>query len=217
MKAFKSIKQVDMKRNTLKGCLTTLFIAAGLSAVTMACNNDKDETVNNSTVVDTTTTINGNDTMSRSGDTSSTTRPGDTTTARRTTTMARKPKVSLNPPSIDRSVAMKTDDRGYYNYTETSPVYQGGQSSLENYIANNIEYPQDAIDNEVEGTVYVNFTIDENGKVGNVKTTGNKLGYGMEEAATQVVSRMSNWTPGMNKGKKVKAWYTLPITFKLEE
>ena len=83
-------------------------------------------------------------------------------------------------------------------------------------INNNIEYPQEAIDNNVEGTVFVMFTIDENGKVANAKTSGKALGYGLEEEAIRVVNGMSNWTPGTNKGKKAKAWYTIPITYRLE-
>jgi protein TonB len=48
------------------------------------------------------------------------------------------------------------------------------------------------------------------------KQPGTKIGYGLEEEAIRVVNSMSNWTPGMIKGNKVKAWYTLPITFRLE-
>ena len=117
---------------------------------------------------------------------------------------------------VDKSSKMETDKMGYYNYTETAPFFPGGQASVESYITNNIEYPQEAIDNGVQGTVYVRFTIDENGKVGNAKTTGTVIGYGLEEEAVRVVKGMSNWTPGMNNGKKVKSWFTLPITYRLE-
>lgn len=119
--------------------------------------------------------------------------------------------------TVDKSSTMSADKMGYYNYTETVPSFPGGQSSLESYINNNIEYPQEAIDNNAEGTVHVMFTIDENGQVGNAKTTGAVIGYGLEEEAIKVVNGMSKWTPGMIKGKKVKSWYALPITYKLEE
>lgn len=112
---------------------------------------------------------------------------------------------------------MKKDKMGYYNATETAPVFKGGQSDLENYITNHIEYPQEAVDNNIEGVVNVQFTIDENGKVGNVKTIGNNLGHGLEDAAVRVVSQMPNWKPGQIKGENVKAWYTLPIVYKIEE
>ena len=117
---------------------------------------------------------------------------------------------------VDKSSKMETDNMGYYNYTETAPYFPGGQASVESYITNNIEYPQEAIDNGAQGTVYVRFTIDENGKVGNAKTTGAAIGYGLEEEAVRVVNGMSNWTPGMIKGQKVKSWFTLPITYRLE-
>lgn len=116
----------------------------------------------------------------------------------------------------DRNIKMAVDKMGYYNYTEIAPTFPGGQVSLESYISNNIEYPREAIDNEAEGTVSVLFTIDENGNIANVKTAGAKLGYGLEEEAIRVVSDMPKWVPGTIKGKNVKAWYTIPLTYRLE-
>ena len=188
---------------TITGIFLLLFITA--------CNNS-DKPGNNSTTEASSDTTTITSTNTPGNDASDTSNMGT-----RTTPGKRKTKITIAPPAIDKTVAIKTDDGGFYNYTETAPVFPGGQSSLENYINRNIEYPEDAIDNEKEGTVYVLFTIDESGKVGNVKTTGTKLGYGLEEEAIRVINGMSNWTPGLNKGKKVKAWYTLPVTYKLEE
>ena len=111
---------------------------------------------------------------------------------------------------------MEVDKQGYYNRTEVLPAYKGGQSALENYIMNNIEYPQEAIDNNIEGTVSIHFAVDEQGNISNVKAMGNKLGYGLEEEAVRVVSKMPKWSPGQVKGKNVKTWRTLPITYRLE-
>jgi protein TonB len=97
------------------------------------------------------------------------------------------------------------------------PAYNGGQAALENYITNNIEYPQQAIDNNAEGTVSVHFLVDEKGNISNVTTVGNKMGYGLEEEAIRVVSKMPPSTPGKVKGKNVKTWRTLPITYKFDE
>ncbi len=117
----------------------------------------------------------------------------------------------------DASAKIEPDKMGYYTRTEVSPAYSGGQSALENYIMNTIEYPSQAIDNNVEGTVHIQFAVDEQGKISNVKPTGTRLGYGLEEEAVRVVSRMPAWTPGKVKGKNVKTWRTLPITYKLED
>ena len=182
---------------------------AGLAIMTLgifslaACNNSNEDK-------------NDVRTTTPPADTSTTVIPSTKTDTTGMTTAKKIGKVSITPVTVDKSGSMKTDDKGYYNYTETAPAFPGGHSALENYIMNNLEYPQDAIDNNIEGTVFVMFTIDENGKVGNAKTSGTAMGYGLEEEAVRVVNGMSAWTPGTTKGKKTKAWYTIPITYKLE-
>ena len=125
-------------------------------------------------------------------------------------------KILVAAAPVNKTDKMMADKSGYYNYTDVAPLYTGGQGAIESYISNNIQYPDDALDNNVEGTVNVQFTIDENGKVGNVKAENSNLGHGLEEAAVKAVSQMPAWTPGKVKGKNVKAWYTLPVTFKIE-
>jgi len=110
---------------------------------------------------------------------------------------------------------MEEDKNGVYNYTEVLPAYPGGQNSLDQFVQNHIEYPQDAIDNGVEGTVTVTFAVDENGKVYSPVVKGSRLGYGLDEEAMKVVNQMPKWTPGRIQGKNVKTYYDLPITFTL--
>ena len=141
----------------------------------------------------------------------------DTTKATTVTTPKKKTgKAVLGTATDDSQMKIEKDKMGYYVRAEKAPEYSGGQTSLESYVQNNIEYPQDAIDNNVEGVVYVRFVVDEKGKVSNVSTVGNKLGYGLEEEAIKVVSNMPEWAAGEVKGKKVKAWRTLPVNYKLE-
>ena len=182
-----------MKFKKLNLWISSVITITVITIALTACNNDKSEKT--STAKETNT---------------------DTTSKTSTTPSKKKGKVSVTMASNNTSAGMKKDKMGYYNATETAPVFEGGQSDLENFVTNHIEYPQEAVDNNVEGVVNVQFTIDENGKVGNVKTIGNKLGYGLEDAAVQVVSQMPKWTPGKIKGKNVKAWYTLPIVYKME-
>jgi TonB family protein len=129
----------------------------------------------------------------------------------------RSGKVSSKMEADDTKVAIEKDNMGYYNRADVLPAYNGGERALEDYIVNNIEYPQDALDNNIEGVVRVQFGVDENGNISNVSTVGNKIGYGLEEEAIRVVSRMPKWTPGQIKGKNVKTWRTLPINYRLEE
>lgn len=111
---------------------------------------------------------------------------------------------------------MEEDKSGIYNYTEVLPMYPGGEKSLADFVQNHITYPQDAIDNGVEGTVNVTFAVDENGKVYSPTIKGDRLGYGLDEEAMRVIDQMPKWTPGRIKGKNVKTYYDLPITFTLQ-
>jgi periplasmic protein TonB len=128
-----------------------------------------------------------------------------------------KRKVSVGKMSESKMSTMKPDKDGVYEMTEVRPAFPGGQAALEDYINNHIEYQQPAIDNNTEGTVDVQFVVDENGNVSNAKVIGKELGSGLDEEAVRVVSGMPKWTPGKVKGKDVKTRMVLPITYKIEQ
>ena len=143
-------------------------------------------------------------------------------TANKATATRKKGKASIGAMSemkttTERKTAMVPDKNGVYDVTEVRPAYPGGQTALSDYIANNIEYPQMAIDDNKEGTVSVQFVVDENGKVQNARVIGSKLGDGLDEEAERAISSMRKWTPGQVKGKAVKTRLAVPITFKLSE
>lgn len=128
----------------------------------------------------------------------------------------KKGKVSITLPAAGTG-EMTPDKEGYYTNAEILPTFPGGQKALENFLLKNIEYPAEASDNGVEGTVNINFSVDENGKIYTPKVISPKLGYGLEEEAIAALKKMPKWTPGRIKGKNVKTRYTLPVTFLLSE
>lgn len=193
-----------MNLNQLKTGIQGMAAVFGFSILLTACNNS-DESANNSTTA----------TGDKVGDTTATA----TVSADATIKAAKKRTGKVTTAAMtsdDPSMKIEKDKMGIYSRTEVAPAYIGGQASLEDYIVNNLQYPQDAIDNNVEGIVRVQFAVDEKGNVSNVSTIGNKLGYGLEEEAVKVVSSMPKWTPGQVKGKNVKTWRTLPINYQLE-
>jgi TonB family protein len=190
-----------MNFNTIKASLAKYLAFLIGMFVFIACNDQK--SANNSTSAG----------KEVADDTAATNTPSSTPTAK----AKKSGKITASMDKDDTKAEMKKDKMGYYNRTEVLPAYSGGQNALENYITNNIQYPQEAIDNNVEGVVKVQFGVDENGNVTNVSTIGNKIGYGLEEEAIRVVSKMPKWTPGQVKGKNVKTWRTLPINYRLEE
>jgi protein TonB len=139
-------------------------------------------------------------------------------TAMKAPVVARKKgKVSLGMETTDANgMKVEKDKMGIYSRAEVMPMYNGNSQALSDYINGHIVYPEQAIENNVEGTVKVQFVIDENGAVSDVQTVGNKLGYGLEEEAISVVSKLPRWAPGKVKGKTVKTRLSVPITYKLE-
>ena len=127
----------------------------------------------------------------------------------------KKGKVIIVIDDIKATGDMNMDKEGYYNSTEILPAFPGGQKALANFFEKNIQYPQDATDNGVEGNVKINFAVDENGKVYAPKIISDNIGYGIEKEALSAFSKMPAWTPGKIKGRNVKTRFTLPITFQL--
>lgn len=76
----------------------------------------------------------------------------------------------------------------------TVPEYPGGKEAMEKYIAENMKYPQTAIDNGIEGVVSVAFTVKADGSIGNIKIV-RMIDPDLETEAIRLVKNMPNWTP----------------------
>jgi protein TonB len=111
------------------------------------------------------------------------------------------------------TIPIEINSQGIYSRAEIKPTYPGGEKALARFIQDNINYPESAIDEGVEGTVEVVFAVDENGRVYTPYIKGSRAGYGLDEEATRVVSKMPTWNPGQIKGRNVKSYYSLPISF----
>jgi len=206
-----SSKILVMKKN-VRSKIWAMAMAGSVFFMT-ACNNSdytknpaasdssaasNDTTMNNAAMKDTTSTAAG-------------------ATQGKTSMAKKRGKVTIGKASEKRTTSMKPDKDGVYEMTDVRPAYPGGQEALENYVNNNIAYEQPALDENVEGTVNVQFVVDENGNVTDAKTIGKELGNGLDEEAVRVISKMPKWTPGKVKGKDVKTRVVLPITYKIEE
>ncbi|MBR5911171.1 MAG: M56 family metallopeptidase [Bacteroidales bacterium] len=111
---------------------------------------------------------------------------------------------------------MKPNADGVYQIVEEMPSFPGGDQKLMEYIANNINYPQEARDKGIEGRVFIRMVIEKDGSVSNVKLLRG-IGGGCDEEAERVIKSMPKWKPGMMKGEPVPVSYQIPINFKLAE
>ncbi|PSR05259.1 MAG: energy transducer TonB, partial [Bacteroidetes bacterium SW_10_40_5] len=105
------------------------------------------------------------------------------------------------------------DDK-IFMVVEDSPTFPGGEAEMMRYISNNIEYPTMEKENGIEGKVVVNFVVNENGSITNIKILKG-VTKGLNEEAKRVVKTMPNWEPGEQRGKPVKVRVNLPIRFSL--
>jgi len=103
-----------------------------------------------------------------------------------------------------------------YVYIEQIPEFPGGETALYKYIANNIVYPKEAQINNIQGTVYASFVVEKDGSISNIEILRG-IGYGCDEEVIRVLSEMPDWTPGIQKGKAVRARYNIPVKFKLDK
>ncbi len=104
-----------------------------------------------------------------------------------------------------------------FTFVEQPPTFPGGEEALAKYLSKNIRYPRVAQENGISGTVFVQFVVDSEGNIKDVKTVGAAKGGGLEEEAVRVVKTMPKWKPGKQNGRQVSVQFNLPIRFTLQE
>lgn len=103
-----------------------------------------------------------------------------------------------------------------YTTADVMPEFKGGQEALFSYLGSNIKYPEKAKTEKLEGTVFIQFVIDESGKVMQTKVLKG-VSEELDNEALRVIDNMPDWKAGEKDGKKVKVQYNIPIKFKLQQ
>lgn len=98
---------------------------------------------------------------------------------------------------------------------ENPPSYPGGIQNFYRWLASAIRYPIMASENNIQGTIYISFSVEKDGALSDIKVDGKKLGYGLEEEAIRVIKLSKRWNPGMQNGRVVRAKYNIPIKFSM--
>lgn len=102
-----------------------------------------------------------------------------------------------------------------FTVVESMPEFPGGPAKMMEFIAKNIKYPPMARESGIQGRVFINFVVEPNGSVSNVKVLRG-IGGGCDEEAIRVVETMPKWTPGRQRGKAVRVSFNLPVRFTLQ-
>ena len=112
--------------------------------------------------------------------------------------------------------ASRTDEisKSFFTIVEEMPQFPGGDSKRFAFFSQNLDYPQLAVENGIEGAVYVSFVVRSDGEITDSKVLRG-IGGGCDEEALRVISAMPRWTPGKQNGKNVDVLFNLPICFSL--
>lgn len=97
---------------------------------------------------------------------------------------------------------------------EVKPSFPGGDGAMYSWLAQHINYPAAAAEEGVQGRVTVQFVVEKDGSITNVKVIRGRNPE-LDKEAVRVVKAMPKWTPAQNNGKVVSCNYSMPVTFKL--
>jgi protein TonB len=119
--------------------------------------------------------------------------------------------ITVEPMRVDEPAH---DPNEPFTIVDEMPEFPGGQQALVAYIGKELKYPEEAVEDGVQGVVFVTFVVENDGKISGVRVLRG-LGGACDKEALRVVSGMPNWKPGKQRGKEVRVQYNLPIRFKL--
>jgi beta-lactamase regulating signal transducer with metallopeptidase domain len=147
------------------------------------------------------------------------------------------------PVVVEQEVSEEAPKDSIYETPEKRAQFQGGDAACYQFIAQNVKYPQIAVEHAVQGRVMVCFVVNKDGSICDVTIYSNKAKSNvevrdvegekeegaeyitlselnsarkaLEEEAIRVIKAMPKWDPAEEKGKKVRCRYMLPLSFRL--
>ena len=102
-----------------------------------------------------------------------------------------------------------------FHVVEQKPSFNGGDANeFSKWVNKNLDYPEIAKENGVQGKVILQFTVNPDGSVSNVKVLRG-VDSSLDKEAVRVVSKSPKWKPGKQRDRAVKVTYTFPVIFQL--
>ena len=98
---------------------------------------------------------------------------------------------------------------------EIESEYPGGAPAWLRYLNKNFRYPDEGLNNEIEGTVMVQFIVDKDGNVSDVQAVSGPDQGGLREEAMRVIKKSGIWIPAIQNGRKVRSYKRQPVVFKI--
>lgn len=98
---------------------------------------------------------------------------------------------------------------------EKVPDFPGGMKKFYEYLGKSIKYPVTAQNNNVQGKIFLSFTVEKDGQLNDVQVIRG-LGSGLDEEALRVIKGSPKWNPGIQNGDPVRVKYHIAVNFTLD-
>ncbi|HAK78126.1 MAG TPA: energy transducer TonB [Runella sp.] len=118
-------------------------------------------------------------------------------------------------PEVTKPAEVVAKEPEVFERVEIDPEFAGGINGLRTFLMNNLRYPSQAQRSNVQGRVYLSFTVEPDGSLSNINVTRG-VGFGCDEEAVRVMKLMPKWKPGKQSGRAVRVKFNMPIVFTLE-
>lgn len=96
---------------------------------------------------------------------------------------------------------------------DEKPSFPGGESAMKSYLNSNVKYPVEAQENCIQGRVIVQFIIEKDGSISDVKVASG-VDLSLDKEAIRVVKAMPKWNPGKLQGIPARVKNEVPVVFR---
>lgn len=128
---------------------------------------------------------------------------------------AKEEVVAPVSPEAKEAPADNTAKEEVFMVAEQMPEFPGGMKELLKFLQDNLKYPENAMKNNVQGRVIVQFVVEKDGTLTEFKVA-RSVDPDLDAEALRVLQTMPKWKPGMQRGKIVRVKFTVPVSFKLQ-
>lgn len=128
---------------------------------------------------------------------------------------AKEEVVAPVSPEAKEAPADSTAKEEVFMVAEQMPEFPGGMKEMLKFLQENVKYPENAMKNNVQGRVIVQFVIEKDGTPTEFKVL-RSVDPDLDAEALRVMKAMPKWKPGMQKGQVVRVKFTVPVSFKLQ-
>ncbi len=119
------------------------------------------------------------------------------------------------PPPVNTGAQEEEAEDEIFITAEEPCEFPGGTKALYQFISDNMKYPEIALDNGVQGKVYVSFVVEKDGKATNVKILRG-VDPALDKEAMRVIKMLPKFKPARQQGRPVRMSFRLPVVFKIQ-